>query len=75
VVIHKLKMITMAFCTIVIFLAGCSSKADELYQNSIQKGLDAIAEDNFSKAEGLFEVALEAKEMMLRQRLIHIKLN
>ena len=45
-----------------MFLVGCSSKTDELYQNSIQKGLDAIAEDNFSKAKGLFEVALEAKE-------------
>jgi hypothetical protein len=62
VILHNLKMITIAFCTIVMFLVGCSSKADELYQNSIQNGLDAIAEDNFSKAEGLFEVALEAKE-------------
>lgn len=55
-------MIIFLFSAIVVFLTGCSSKTDELYQDSIQKGLDAIAEDNFSKAEGLFEVALEAKE-------------
>ncbi|MFB5284103.1 hypothetical protein [Peribacillus sp. Hz7] len=45
-----------------LLLGGCNSKTDEAYQNSIQKGLDAVAEDNFSKAEGLFEVALESKE-------------
>jgi len=33
-----------------------------VYQDSIQKGLDAIAEDDFNKAEGLFKNALEAKE-------------
>jgi hypothetical protein len=60
--LHNLKMMTLAFCAIVMFLEGCSSKTDELYQDSIQKGLDAIAEDDFSKAEGLFELALEAKE-------------
>src|SRR4051812_49416681 len=60
--LNKFKMMTVAFCAIVMFLVGCSSKTDELYQESIQKGLDAIAENDFSKAEGLFEVALEAKE-------------
>ena len=47
---------------LLLLLGGCSSKTDAVYQNSIQKGLDSIAEDNFSKAEGLFEMALEAKE-------------
>jgi hypothetical protein len=59
--VHNLKGI-MIFSAIVIFLTACSSKADHLYQDSIQKGLDAIAEDQFSKAEGLFEVALDAKK-------------
>ena len=45
-----------------VLLGGCNSKTEEAYQNSIQKGLDAVAEDNFSKAEGLFEVALDTKE-------------
>jgi hypothetical protein len=71
---HHTNLI-VALIGLLLLLGGCSSKANAMYQNSIQKGLDAIAEDNFSKAEGLFEVALEAKEMMLRQRLIHIKLN
>jgi hypothetical protein len=59
--LHNLKGI-MILSAIVIFLTACSSKADQLYQDSIQKGLDAIAEDQFSKAEGLFEVALDAKK-------------
>ena len=58
---HNLKMVKVAFSALLMLLGGCSSKTDELYQDSIQKGLDAIAEDNFSKAQGLFEVALEAK--------------
>ncbi|ULT56758.1 hypothetical protein L1999_27630 [Neobacillus drentensis] len=45
-----------------LLLGGCSSKTDEVYQSSIQKGLDAVAEDNFNKAEGLFEAALESKD-------------
>lgn len=44
-----------------LLIGGCSSKSNAVYQDSIQKGLDAIAEDNFSKAEGLFEMATEAK--------------
>lgn len=60
--IHSLRMVKVSFIIMLMFIGGCSSKTDELYQDSIQKGLDAIAEDNFSKAEGLFEVALETKE-------------
>jgi hypothetical protein len=60
--VDNFKMIAMVFSALVLLLVGCSSKTDELYQNSMQKGLDAIAEDDFSKAEGLFEVALKAKE-------------
>ena len=59
----KVKKIVMVFSLgILILLGGCSSKTDEIYQNSIQNGLDAVAEDNFSKAEGLFETALDTKE-------------
>jgi hypothetical protein len=45
-----------------IILGGCSSKEEDIYQNSIEKGLDAVAEENFNKAEGFFEVALDTKE-------------
>jgi hypothetical protein len=54
--------IIVAFIGFLLLLGGCSSKNDALYQDSIQKGLDAIAENDFSKAEGLFEMALKAKE-------------
>lgn len=40
-----------------LLLAGCSS--DEDVQQNITKGLEAVADDNFGKAEALFEVALE----------------
>lgn len=61
--IHNMKFTLVALIgLLLLLLGGCSSKADEVYQDSIQKGLDAIAEDNFNKAEGLFEMALEAKE-------------
>lgn len=42
-----------------LMLAGCNS--DEEYQSNINKGLEAVAEDNFGKAEALFEIALENK--------------
>lgn len=51
--------ILMTFFTLLI--AGCNSKSDELYQDFIQKGLDAVAEDDYGKAEGFFEMALENK--------------
>lgn len=54
--------ITAALLGLSIILGGCSSKEDEIYQSSIEKGLDAVTEENFNKAEGLFEVALDAKE-------------
>lgn len=60
--LHNFKAVTMAFIVSLLILGGCNSKTDELYQESIQKGMDAIAENKFSKAEGLFEVALETKE-------------
>ncbi|MCL1702535.1 cell division site-positioning protein MapZ family protein [Lysinibacillus sp. Bpr_S20] len=60
--IYNFKAVTMVLIASLLILGGCSSKTDELYQESIQKGLDAIADDQFSKAEGLFEVALETKE-------------
>lgn len=59
---HYMNIKIVAFIGLLLLLGGCSSKTEELYQNSIQKGLDAIAEDDFSKAEGLFEMALESKE-------------
>jgi hypothetical protein len=57
-----MKFSLVALIGLLLLLGGCSSKTDAVYQESIQKGLDAIAEDDFSKAEGLFEMALEAKE-------------
>ncbi|WP_144550112.1 hypothetical protein [Bacillus sp. X1(2014)] len=57
-----MKKVLAASLGLIFLLGGCSSKTDEVYQNSIQNGLDAIAEDNFNKAEGLFEVALDTKK-------------
>jgi len=60
--------VMVALLGLFLLLGGCSSKTDAIYQDSIQKGLDAIAEDDFSKAEGLFEMALEAKEKDVRAK-------
>ncbi len=59
---HPIKLTIVALIGLLLLLGGCSSKTNAVYQDSIQKGLDAIAEDDFSKADELFEMALEAKE-------------
>lgn len=45
---------------IIVILMGCSN--DEAYNNSLQKGLDYIASEEFQKAEGAFESALDEKK-------------
>lgn len=60
--IQHIKLTIAVLIGLLLLLGGCSSKTDAVYQESIQKGLDAIAEDDFNKAEGLFKAALEAKE-------------
>ena len=57
----NMKIVMIALISL-LFLGGCTSKTEEIYQNSIQNGLDAVAENNFNKAEGLFETALDTKE-------------
>jgi len=49
--------------TIALLLAACSSKetGDNDHQKNIQKGLDAVAENDFAKAEALFELSVEDK--------------
>lgn len=63
-----MKVIMTALLGLFILLGGCSTKTDETYQNSIQKGLDAVAENNFNKAEGLFEIALDTKKDDVRAK-------
>lgn len=41
-------------------LVGCSN--DEAYNNAIQKGLDYVASEEYSKAESAFELALDEKK-------------
>ncbi|WP_088036119.1 hypothetical protein [Evansella clarkii] len=43
----------------ILILSGCNQ---EVYNNSIQKGLDFIASEEFKKAEGAFEIALSEKK-------------
>ncbi|WP_100403605.1 hypothetical protein [Bacillus sp. FJAT-42315] len=54
----------VAGISIAMLLTACGTKQDagnEDYEKNIQKGLDAVAEDNFGKAEVLFEFALDAR--------------
>ncbi|AJI23791.1 hypothetical protein H8R29_05620 [Priestia megaterium] len=47
--------------TVALLLAACSSKetGNNNHQKSIEKGLDAVAENDFAKAEALFELSVE----------------
>ncbi|MEH6962243.1 cell division site-positioning protein MapZ family protein [Priestia megaterium] len=47
--------------TVALLLAACSSKetADTTHQKIMEKGLDAVAENDFAKAEALFELSVE----------------
>lgn len=60
--IHNLKLKMVALVGLTLLIGGCSSKTDAVYQDSMQNGLDAIAEDNFNEAEGFFMTALNLKE-------------
>lgn len=57
--VYIVKKVIIGISSAILLLTGCNSK--EEYQSNINKGLEAVGEDNFGKAEGLFEVALEAK--------------
>lgn len=53
------KLILMTLFTFIV-LVGCSN--DEAYNNAIQKGLDYVASEEYSKAESAFELALDEKK-------------
>lgn len=59
-----------------LLLVGCSS--DAKVQENINKGLEEVAEDNFAKAEALFELALEENSkdesaQAYLQQVVHIQ--
>lgn len=52
------------FLSVLLFsllLTGCGNESEEAYNNSVQKGLDVLALEDYSKAEVYFELALEEK--------------
>lgn len=53
------KLILMTLFAFIV-LVGCSN--DEAYNNAIQKGLDYVATEEYSKAESAFELALDEKK-------------
>ncbi|MBC1233562.1 hypothetical protein [Listeria booriae] len=56
----KLSLVVLSF---LLLLAGCGqADTDDAYNTAIQKGLDAIASENYIKAEAAFELALEDKK-------------
>lgn len=66
--LHNLKLKIVTMIGLSLILGGCSAKQQQVYQDSIQNGLDAIAEDNFNEAEGFFEMALNMKENDIKAR-------
>ncbi|MBA3926744.1 hypothetical protein [Listeria rustica] len=56
----KLSLVVLSF---LLLLAGCGqADTEDAYNAAIQKGLDAIASENYAKAEAAFELALEDKK-------------
>ncbi|KGL41336.1 hypothetical protein BMT55_03320 [Listeria newyorkensis] len=56
----KLSLVVLSF---LLLLAGCGqADTEDAYNTAIQKGLDAIASENYDKAEAAFELALEDKK-------------
>lgn len=45
-----------------LLLAGCSTNSDEAYQSAFTDGLEAVANEEYSKAEAFFETALKEKK-------------
>lgn len=44
-----------------LLLGGCSNKSDEAYQSAITDGIEAVASEDYDKAEAFFEIALKEK--------------
>ncbi|MGX7394248.1 outer membrane protein assembly factor BamD [Carnobacterium mobile] len=57
----KKSFISCFFLIAIFFIVGCSNKSEEVYNSSIQKGLDNLAAENYDKAIVSFEIALEEK--------------
>ncbi|MBC2318496.1 hypothetical protein HCC18_16750 [Listeria booriae] len=58
-----MKKLSLAVLSFLLLLAGCGQADTEgAYNTVIQKGLDAIASENYVKAEAAFELALEDKK-------------
>lgn len=54
-----MKKVLFGSFLFILILVGCS---DEGYNNAIQKGLDYIGSEEYKKAEGAFELALDEKK-------------
>lgn len=58
-----MKKLSLVILSFLLLLAGCGqSDTEDAYNTAIQKGLDAIASENYVKAEAAFELALEDKK-------------
>src|SRR5690625_1812581 len=55
----SMKKVLFGSFLFILILVGCS---DEGYNNAIQKGLDYIGSEEYKKAEGAFELALDEKK-------------
>lgn len=57
-----MKKYAVLVLSLLLILAGCGqSGTEDAYSKALKKGLDAIASENYVKAEAAFELALEDK--------------
>lgn len=56
-----MKKLIVGVLIISFLVGGCSNKSEEAFQSSMTDGIEAVANEEYSKAEVFFEIALEEK--------------
>lgn len=56
-----MKKLIVGVLIISFLVGGCSNKSEEAFQSSMTDGIEAVANEEYSKAEVFFEIALKEK--------------
>lgn len=56
-----MKKILLGLVISVLLLGGCSNKSEEAFQSAMTDGIEAVANEEYAKAEAYFETALKEK--------------
>lgn len=56
-----MKKILLGLVISALLLGGCSNKSEEAFQSAMTNGIEAVANEEYAKAEAYFETALKEK--------------